>query len=159
MVTVFILGALTVQGQERDKRIWVRLNGNQYEMRLPGDPTWKAAGVVTISKIPGLSEDVVFRNVSGGAISVVNTSSPDGLKPDVNIPDAGEGSITFTCAADEGTWVFDVGDGGGAGTEAILTVEVICRYVPTLTPYGLGVLILLLIVSTIWVLRRQRAVA
>lgn len=142
---------------DKDKRVKVRLTGNQYEIQTPGDPTWKTAGIVVLRKSPGLSENVVIRNYTTGQVTVVNTSSPDGLKPDVNIPAGQEGMITFTCNGDEGDWIFDVGDNGGAGTEAILTVKVICTVLPSLTTYGIIVLVLLLLASTVWVIRKRRA--
>ncbi len=164
MLLTFTITAVVGYAQEKDKRVKVRLTGNQYEIQTPGDPTWKTAGIVVISKSPGLSEDVVIRNYTAGQVTVVNTSSPDGLKPDLNIPGPPpppppypEGSITFTCNGDAGDWIFDVGDNGGAGTEAILTVKVICTVLPSLTPYGIIVLVLLLVASTVWVLRRKRA--
>ena len=142
---------------DKDKRVKVRLTGSQYEIQTPGDPTWKTAGTIFVRKSPGMSEDVVIRNYTTGQVTVVNTSSPDGLKPDVIIAADQEGVITFWCTNDEGEWIFDVGDAGGAGTEAILTVKVVCTYLPSLTTYGIIALVLLLLISTVWVIRKKRA--
>ena len=160
ILLAFMLTAVMVNAQEasdKDKRVKVQLDGSQYKIQTPGDPTWKIAGTVIISKSPGLSENVVITNYSAGEVTVVNTSSPDGLKPNVTIPAGEERSITFTCNIDEGEWIFDVGDAGGTGTEAILTVKVICTFLPSLTTYGMILLALLLLGSAVLVLRRKRA--
>ncbi len=45
---------------------------------------------------------------------------------------------------------------GGAGAIGTITITSECELVPSMTGYGLGILALLLIGSTVWVLRRRR---
>ncbi|MFH1372616.1 MAG: hypothetical protein ABII79_02325 [bacterium] len=157
MLTAVMVYAQDASGPDKDKRVKVQLDGSLYKIQTPGDPTWKVAGTVIIRKSPGLSENVVITNYSAGNVTVVNTSSPDGLKPNLIIPAGDDSLITFTCNVDMGEWIFDVGDAGGAGTEAILTVKVICTTLPSLTTYGMILLALLLLGSAVFVLRRKRA--
>ena len=44
----------------------------------------------------------------------------------------------------------------GVGVINRIVVTTTCRFVPTMTHYGLGILALLLIGSTVWILRRRR---
>lgn len=46
---------------------------------------------------------------------------------------------------------------GGAATIASIEAESVCTLVPTTTTYGLAILALLLIGSTVWILRRRHA--
>ncbi len=66
-----------------------------------------------------------------------------------------------------GTWTIEIfpqpdwevlvfNNSGGAGTITSITIVSECELVPSMTNYGLGILALLLIGSTVWVLRRRR---
>lgn len=45
---------------------------------------------------------------------------------------------------------------GGAGMITSITIVSDCELIPSMTYYGLGILALLLIASTVWILRRKR---
>ena len=100
-----------------------------------------------------------FNNSTGGTITIKNTKAPESIetRPDQFVNDGVTGGDTeLCCNGDEGTWIFWIGAGNGMAPDAKLTVIVICPKTPSLTEYGLIVLVIMLVVSGVLVYRRRR---
>lgn len=142
-----------------DEVITVTKTGSQYQLNRTGDTPTNSVYIFVGLHSPKC-ENIIFGNATSGTVTIRNTSSPAGvsLKSDV-VVNASQNStpIPFCCGDDEGTWTFEVGDGLGGDPDAIFTIRLSCGKIPTLTPYGVMLLILLLAGTAVWVLRRRSA--
>ena len=151
----------SLQGDVLDETLTVTKDGTQYKLNTTGeDPADRVEVKIVLNE--GECENIRFANASGGEVTIRNTSSPAGqdLKDDVVVQN-GETSdpIPFCCNADHGTWLFEVGDGVGGDTDAVLEVILHCRgIIPTVSAWGLVVMLLLMVAAGTVVIRRRAAV-
>jgi len=117
--------------------------------------------VVNLTITNGKSEKVTFLNNSGVQITVNNTSTPPGQAD----KDGGAGNnvannafqdYTFSCPADAGAWVFTITQGT---TPINVTVNVTCKKIPTLTQWGMIILIALIIITGVYLWMRRKPAA
>jgi len=114
-----------------------------------------------------LCDTLRFDNTCSYSVRLLNDETPNGLPS--KTPGTGGDLITngdqrkypFCCPTDAGTWRFMVGK---AAKEAIvytdtLKVVVSCRQTPSLTEWGLIILVALLIGSTVFIMLRRRKAA
>lgn len=117
-----------------------------------------------ITMFNGESDTVRFLNQTGVQINVNNTAWPAGAtdKDGAGVTvENGEGyTYTFTCPADDGEpyWVFTVTQ---AALTTDVTVPITCEDVPvpTMTFWGILILVLLIGGTGIWILTRKRLAA
>jgi hypothetical protein len=118
---------------------------------------------VLVEPYVGQSETITFLNSTGVQINVNNSTWPpaaadkDGGAGN-DVADAATQGYVFSCvgSADEGTWVFTVTE--GANPPIDVTIEVKCQEtpIPTMTFWGILILVLLIVGTGIWILTRKR---
>jgi hypothetical protein len=162
LLSVFMLltAVYPALGETLDETINVSKVGTQYKVNFTGGT---AANSITLNltMYDGQCENIKYANGAGGQITVRNTSSPVGhsAKPDVVVATGQTSSlIPLCCRADEGQWLFEVGDGPGGSTDAVVTVNVTCEApVPTLSEWALIVFtVLILSLMLVAIVRYRR---
>ena len=121
--------------------------------------------LVLVDVYVGETETITFLNSTGVQINVNNTATPPaGVDKDGgagnNVADGATQAYTFSCvaSADEGTWTFTVTQGA---IPINVIIEVKCKEppVPTMTFWGILILVLLIVGTGIWILTRKRLAA
>lgn len=119
--------------------------------------------LVLVDVYVGQTETMTFLNSTGVQINVNNTATPPaGVDKDGgagnDVADGATQDYVFSCvaSADEGTWIFTVTE--GANPPIDVTIEVRCNEhpIPTMTFWGILVLVLLIVGTGIWILTRKR---
>lgn len=127
----------------------------------PGSNPRFSKHLVVFDLADNLCDTLWFSDTAGYSVVVKNNSFPTSSKtsPDGDtVYNNGTKKYGFCCHADEGRWSFIVKKGGGIYSDT-LKVVVECRQTPTLTEWGLAILIALLIGSTVFVMLRRRKAA
>jgi hypothetical protein len=107
---------------------------------------------------PKHCDRLYINNQSGVPITVTNTQGPGVVKKATQLIANGDDTkfYEFCCPNDETKsklWEFEV-TGSGSVT---FKVKVYCTKVPSLTPFGVAALLLLLAGATMWMLKRRTA--
>jgi hypothetical protein len=132
---------------------------------VSGDPVQFDAATVTFTLNDNASDSLRVDNDTGKDIRLINDITPIGLSsktPGVGgdlIPKGTTRKYTFTCPTDAGHWQFQVKIDGRPSWEDQLDVNVVC-IIPTLTEWGIIILVLLLLATgTVAIVRKRRVVA
>ena len=106
-----------------------------------------------------------FDNIAGFSVALLNDTTPTGLDSKTPtpggdiIPNNMSGTYEFCCPTDEGTWRFVVGKQGARDYSDTLRVIVTCHQTPSLTQWGLIILVGLIVASTVFIMLRRRKAA
>ncbi len=156
---VLVLCAPVALGQSSDT-FTVTLSGGQYKLNLPGG-TPAPAMTHNVTLRDSQSRNLLFFNNTAGPVTIDNTTWPATASEKTNVVvQAGQTSapIPLDCQVDEGTWVFEVGDGVGGAPDAVLTVNLTCL-VPAASTVGLAVMAVLVLAAGAWIFVRRRRLA
>jgi hypothetical protein len=133
---------------------------------ISGDPPQFDVDEVIYSFPQNVCDTLRFDNIAGFSVALLNDSTPVG--PSSKTPTPGgdiilnntSGKYLFCCPVDEGQWRFMVGKQSTPGVYTdTLRVIVTCHQTPTLTEWGLIILVALLIGSGVFVMLRRRKAA
>jgi hypothetical protein len=164
LLSVFMLltAVSPALGETQDETITVTKPtppGNQYKVNFTGQA---AANAITLNldMYPASCENIRYANATTGQVTIRNTSSPAGqpLKPNVVVAASQTSTPTpMCCPNDVGQWLFEVGDGIGGDPDAVVTINVTCNKIPTLSEWAMIIFsVVLLGLMTYYVIRRRR---
>ncbi|HOD65356.1 MAG TPA: hypothetical protein PKW75_08455 [candidate division Zixibacteria bacterium] len=161
VLCVFALALIaTAQDEEKGYRIGVRFEAGAYQVLVPGG-TWSNGPVSYTINIPkGLPFTSLewFNNDATDAVRVMGTANPTPWSPPNCVMQPGQpGCQQFIYPQYPGLYSFNVGSPKGDRLDATVNITVVANAsVPSLSTYGLIILLVLLGASAVIVIRKRR---
>jgi hypothetical protein len=164
-ITIIILGLLLALSMFNSP-IWgqEQIEGIPYKLvnlidKNPSDTIFNIAfspEVVGLLTYKGEKEVLKIQNNTDSTFTIQNYASPTTLLPDFIISGNQSHIDTFYCATDSGTWKFRI----KLSTQDTLIVINLCKPTPTpsLTQWGMIILIALIIVTGVYLWLRRKPV-